>query len=107
MGSWGIKTTLDGKDVTSTDVRDYSMHSQLMEHVMRIQVTGSGSQAITLATHTITIPHGLGYIPFFQLYQKMRDGSGFFFDTDYGNATAYDIDPYGATVEIIPKVDAT
>lgn len=105
---WGFKVTLDGKLITSTDIRDYSVHSEDMQNIIRMQTSGSGSIDIDSASHTVTIPHGLGYPPFFLLYEKYHDRSGVFgFDTDYANDSSYCEDPYGGGVATLVKVDAT
>lgn len=103
---WGFKVTLESKLITSTDIRDYSVHSEDMQNIIRMQSSGSGSIDISAATHTVTIPHSLGYPPFFLVYTKYRDRSGFFgFDTDYADSSATDEDPYGGGVTTTPRID--
>lgn len=108
MSDFGIKITNSGADVTSTDQRDFTLNSKF-KNMIRLQDRGNGSIDIAgAATYTITVPHNLGYPPFFQIFTKWRDRGGFFgFDTEYQNTTCYDIDPYFVNIEMVPTVDAT
>ena len=70
MADWGIKVTLPGKDVTSTDARDFSMHSEQFQNVLRMTDTFTGSLTVNSGVgtiDTITINHAVGYVPFFQV----------------------------------------
>lgn len=103
---WGLKVTLDGKDITSTDPRDYALWSKF-KAMMRIQSSGGGTAAIDSsgagAVTTVTINHNLGYAPFFQVFIKWIDGV---VNPEIENATYGSADPLIATVEFQPKVTA-
>ena len=81
----GIKVAKPGKNVYSTDLRDYSVHSGTQSPIIHQIVTettqsvNSGGQNI----QAIVAQHNLGYFPLF--FPFVSDGSGNYFFT--GNFT--------------------
>lgn len=72
----GIRIAKNGGNVTSVNAEDLYVDSDTP--IFKLYKSGSGSQRIngTLAeTHTITIPHNLGYVPFFLVFMDRNPGS--------------------------------
>lgn len=61
---YGIKISRAGKDISSTDYRDFIVHTNCQSPMIHMQ--GSGTQ--TLGGADITITHNLGYQPMFIWY---------------------------------------
>lgn len=100
-----IKIAKPGKDISSTDPRDFTFDSEF-EAAMRLQDSGSGTTAIdggVGSTTTVVIPHNLGYAPFFQVFLKWNG----FSNEDYQPGTMYNADPDTASIEYIPIIDDT
>lgn len=69
---YGIKVSLPGKDATSEDTRDFSIHSGTrtpMVHLVKTFVMPGGSA-------TYTVQHDLGYPPMFFAYALITGNSG-------------------------------
>lgn len=67
---WGIKVALEGKDIHSTDTRDFAIHSGTrspMVHMVKYAETTAGYK-------TYTYEHNLGYPPMFMVYLNI-DGT--------------------------------
>jgi hypothetical protein len=60
MSDFGIKVTRPGKGVSSTDIRDFTIHSDY--NILKIAEEGSGTASLNNDWAT-TINHGLGYKP--------------------------------------------
>lgn len=73
MGDWGIKVTKTGKGVTSTDLRDLLMHSNYSMFKYHLDTTTSMTINAGDTSKTVTVAHGLGYVPAFIAY--FNDGS--------------------------------
>lgn len=71
---WGFKATLPGKDITSTDLRDYSVHSStrgpMIHKVQYGQLESTGS------FYEINYTNNLGYVPIFFGFHS-NDGETF------------------------------
>ena len=79
MGNYGIKVTIDGKNINSTEPRDYVLNSkygsvkiaeQNVDKEYDTIVVNAGSNA------TVTIMHSLGFIPLVMLFTELKPGSG-------------------------------
>jgi len=66
-GDYGIKVSLEGKSVDSSDMRDFSFRSDL-RHLM---IHKTGYTTTPVATGTVT--HGLGYKPMYWFYVENTD----------------------------------
>lgn len=73
MGDWGIKVSKSGKGVTSTDLRDLLMHSNYSMFKYHLDTTTSMTINAGDTSKTVTVAHGLGYVPAFIAY--FNDGS--------------------------------
>lgn len=67
---YGLLVSLPGKDVSSTDKRDFSIRSDLRQ----LMVHKSGYT--TTATSGVEVDHNLGYKPLFFVYLESTAGSG-------------------------------
>jgi hypothetical protein len=68
MSDFGIKVTRPDKDVSSTTIRDFTIHSDY--NILKIAKEGSGefdmgagSKGYPCITDTVSISHNLGYKP--------------------------------------------
>jgi len=61
---YGIKVSKDGKDVNSTDLRDFAIHSGTRSPMIHSVTPGTGNSG--------TITHNLGYLPFHMVYYKFN-----------------------------------
>lgn len=66
----GIKVTKATKDISSTDIRDFILHSDYP--MFKIDTVSSGSITINAGASngTTTISHNLGYVPAFLVYEN-------------------------------------
>jgi|WetSurSiteA1Bulk_404760.scaffolds.fasta_scaffold94641_2 hypothetical protein len=105
MADWGAKVTIPGKSTSSTDKRDYSLWTKFYA-VMRLQtpVTGTATITVAPATTTVNIAHGLGYVPYFQVFIKWNHTLG---NSDWLNATNGADDEIAGAIYFIPSADAT
>ncbi len=60
MTGFGIKTTRPGKDISSTDIRDFTIHSDY--NIFKIAEEGSGTASLNVGW-SLTVSHNLGYKP--------------------------------------------
>jgi len=73
MGDYGFRISVAGQDVKSCNDLDTIINSKYAN--LKGQTSGTGSTTVSDdTTNTITIAHGLGYIPFIQAYHDL-DGS--------------------------------
>lgn len=77
MSNYGIAVSADGFDVKTCDDKDLVITSKY--NALKGSISGSGSVSVpqTAATQTVTIPHGLSYIPMVQAYALDRNGDYF------------------------------
>ncbi len=70
MGNWGMKCSRDGIDVGSGNDRDMIFTSKYAN--LKGSLSGSGSKVVPNSgvKQTVTIPHGLSYIPMVQGYHS-------------------------------------
>jgi hypothetical protein len=103
MADFVAKITKPGIDVrTATAPKDFLLYSEQHDVVMRIRKTtaGSGTVAIIdtgLLLTTVTVTHGLGYKPFYQVFIKWNHALG---NTDWINATNGDDDRIVASIHV-------
>lgn len=75
MTSPVFKIALSGKDINSTDPRDFALHSNYSS--IKIYKKGSGSQIVGASTNVdVSITHNLGFHPMCKLYVELTPGSG-------------------------------
>ena len=68
MGDYGIKVSRASKEVTSSDLRDLLMHSNYAMFKYHLETTSTMTISAGDTSKTITIPHGLPYVPAFMVY---------------------------------------
>lgn len=68
---YGIKASKDGEDVSSTDLRDFALHSATRSPMVDSVTTGTKAAGST----PITINHSLGYAPWPLSYAKLTSGA--------------------------------
>lgn len=74
MADYGIKITRTGADVSSTDLRDYVLHSGYKTLKAKARATTTMTLPAGTTTITKTIAHGLGYAPMFHIMGEMNSG---------------------------------
>lgn len=74
MADYGIKFTKEGKDVTSTDPRDYNLWSKYA--ILKDESEGGGTFESSSGDSTLTINHNLGYNPLVFFYKEKTAGTG-------------------------------
>lgn len=70
---FGFKLTKEGADITSTDMRDYSLHSSTTAPLVQMVKTGTMSNTGGGLGREFTVNHGLGYTP--TAFVFMRPGA--------------------------------
>lgn len=67
--SYGIRVSKEGKEVSSTDIRDFILHSDYS--MFKIHTVSSGNITINsgVQTGSVDIAHNLGYVPAFLVYE--------------------------------------
>lgn len=88
MADVGIKISLPGKDVSSTDPRDYVFHSGFGSVKIYSEPPNRTYETITVSaggTNTVSISHGLPFIPMVMWFTELSPGSGHW----YGGAIAW------------------
>jgi len=76
---YGIKVTLPGKDVTSTEPKDYVLNSAYGTVKVYAESPSKTYETITVNNNSyadITIAHGLSFVPLFMLFTELKPGSG-------------------------------
>lgn len=69
--NYGIKVATDGNDISSTDLRDFTIHSRAL--TPNVHIVSSGTPNVTPGTYGAgtskwTVAHGLDYTPFTLCY---------------------------------------
>lgn len=79
MADFGVKVSLPGKSVYSTEPRDFVFHSKFGS-VKVVQESPNKTYETTVisaaGSNTITIPHNLGFIPLCMVFVELNPGSG-------------------------------
>lgn len=71
---YGIKVAKNGKSITSTNIRDYTLHSSI--NMLKIFKEGFGTKSVTTGVVATTdVTHNLGYKPMvFSYFKHPSDG---------------------------------
>ena len=72
MGDYGIKIARTGADITSTDLRDFVLHSKYKSFKSQARATSTITLPAGSTSVSKTIAHGLGYTPFFFIAAEMN-----------------------------------
>lgn len=102
------KIAKPGKSVYSASPKDFSLDTDFQAMIRAVDL-GGGTVAIdgTLgSTTTVTIPHSLGYTPFFLVFIKW-DSALPPADASWTSGNGYSAEPDSTGIEYIPKVDGT
>lgn len=84
MADYGLKSTRSGKDITSTTVRDYTLHSQY--NTLKIATEGYGTASVTTGVNwTLDVAHNLGYKPMIFFYYKHPNNNRWHLATSYAD----------------------
>lgn len=70
---YGVKVAKAGADVSSTDLRDFALHSATRSPMIDTVTTGTKAAGST----PIVVTHDLGYEPFPLVFAKLSSGSAF------------------------------
>lgn len=76
MADFGLKVSLPGKDISSTNPEDFVFNSG---NVNNVKILSQNSITVTVAASSstdVTIEHGLGFIPMIMLFTEITPGSG-------------------------------
>lgn len=96
MGSYGIKISRPGFDVRTAAPHELAFSSKYK--TLKIHDTGSGT--LTHSSRTVTIPHGLGYVPFFLVHTQLDPAIAL--ASEVGDSSDYFISPFriGSAIDI-------
>ncbi|MEO5499469.1 MAG: hypothetical protein ABIR46_03145 [Candidatus Saccharimonadales bacterium] len=70
---YGLKVMKPGKDITSTDLRDYALYSS--SRSLMVHKVDYGVSALNAGYYTRTVAHGLSYIPLGFCFVKLGTNS--------------------------------
>ena len=79
MGDYGIKVSLPGKDITSTEPRDYVFNSAYGSVKVVQEPPNKTYEELTVnagSNATLTVAHNLGFIPLVMVFTELTPGSG-------------------------------
>lgn len=91
---YGIKVAKEGKDITSTDPRDYRFHSGI--NILKIFKEGFGTKSVAHGVvGTVDVTHNLGYKPMVFSYFK-HPSNGHWYSApcrtyEYGGSATWDL----------------
>lgn len=101
MGSYGFRVSKEGVDVKTGADKDMALTSKYP--VLKGKTTLYGTVNITSGTpQTITLAHGLGYIPFVQAFFRDTRSAG-----TYWYLTPFSADVAIETLQVYSKADST
>lgn len=84
-----VKIALPGKSMTSTDIRDFSLHSSYSS--IKIFSKATSTVAINASSNaTVSINHSCGFFPLGLLYVELTPGSGRWYLAPFQNITGED-----------------
>ena len=84
-----LKIALPGKSMTSTDIRDFSLHSAYSS--IKIFSKATGTVTVNANSNaTVTITHNCGFFPLGLLYVELTSGSGRWYLAPFQNITGED-----------------
>lgn len=77
MGDYGLKVSIEGKDISSTTPEDFVFNSK-NENNVKIVARAGGTATITTGNFKVdvTIAHNLGFIPMVMLFVELTPASG-------------------------------
>jgi len=103
---YGMRISADGVDAKSGEDKDMVLTSKLS--MLKGSLSGSGVVTVpqTAVEQTVTIAHGLGYIPMVQSFWNDRDGD-FFDPGDFYMMPAYIFGFGGTDFYFSVKADST
>lgn len=76
MADFGLKVSLPGKDISSTNPQDFVFNSR---NVNNVKIVDKGPLSVTVASSSstdVTIEHDFGFIPMVMLFIEITPGSG-------------------------------
>lgn len=79
MADYGVKITKEGKDIYSTEPRDYVFNSKYGSVKIAMQSPNKTYETVTVnagSNATVTVAHNLGFIPMVMLFTELKPGSG-------------------------------
>lgn len=79
MADYGMKVSKDGKDVYSTEPRDFVFNSKYGSVKVASEPPSKAYQTVTCnngGNTTVTIAHGLPFVPMVMLFTELKPGSG-------------------------------
>jgi hypothetical protein len=81
MGDFGFKVARSGKNINSQDPRDFIFHTKFGSVKIAQEPPNQAPQVASLTAGvgvktTVTIPHGLGFIPLCLVFFEMTNNSG-------------------------------
>jgi len=82
-GDYGIKVTKEGKDITSTDFRDYVIHSGSRMPLIHAVKTGLCTETGFIFPKMFSYTHNLGYVPAAFAFVNYGSNGAPFYDTNY------------------------
>jgi hypothetical protein len=87
MGNWGLRISVKGVEVLTGD--DIEMAFTSKYALFKGSTSGTGNTTVTSGnTNTVTIAHGLGYIPKVRAFADVVYGGGFAELPVYGRITS-------------------
>lgn len=103
MSDYGIRVSIAGEDVKTCSDIDCSMTSKFP--FLKGSTASTGTKVINEGSQgTVTIAHGLGYIPFVRL---LTDMAGELEADTYYDSPLYYTDGFGFTVYALSRADST
>lgn len=84
-----LKVALPGKSMTSTDLKDFSLHSGYSS----IKIFSKATSTVTVnasSNATVSITHNCGFFPLGLLYVELTPGSGRWYVTPFHDITGED-----------------
>lgn len=113
MADYGVKISVDGKDITSTEPRDYVLNSAYGSVKVVKEPANKTYETVTVnagSSATATIAHGLSFVPLVMLFSELKPGSGHWYQgginvadpTDLSGAVQLD-----GTADSLTYVDST
>ena len=84
-----LKVALPGKSMTSSNIRDFSLHSAYSS--IKIFSKATGTVTVSASSNaTVTITHNCGFFPLALLFVELTPGSGRWYPTPFHNITGED-----------------
>jgi len=113
MANYGVKVTIDNKDISSTEPRDYVFNSAYGSVKVAKEPANKTHETIDVSaggTATATIAHGLSFVPLVMLFTELKPGSGHWYQGGINVADPTDISgavTLDGTSDSLTYVDST